>query len=65
MEAGAKEISGCTLCCAQLGLALVLTAFIGNRQPMLLFDARPEGAVFLRNCRNLGVSLAEKEGTDE
>jgi 7,8-dihydropterin-6-yl-methyl-4-(beta-D-ribofuranosyl)aminobenzene 5'-phosphate synthase len=27
----------------------------------LLFDAGPEGALFLRNCRNLGVSLADVE----
>jgi 7,8-dihydropterin-6-yl-methyl-4-(beta-D-ribofuranosyl)aminobenzene 5'-phosphate synthase len=61
IAAGAKEISGRTLCCAQLGLALVLTADIGNRHHKLLFDAGPEGALFLRNCRNLGVSLADVE----
>jgi len=61
MAAGAKEISGLTLCCAQLGLALVLTAYVGNQRHTLLFDAGPEGALFLRNCRNLGVSLADVE----
>jgi 7,8-dihydropterin-6-yl-methyl-4-(beta-D-ribofuranosyl)aminobenzene 5'-phosphate synthase len=61
MAAGAKEISGATLCCAQLGLALVLTATVGNQRHMLLFDAGPEGALFLRNCRNLGVSLVDVE----
>jgi 7,8-dihydropterin-6-yl-methyl-4-(beta-D-ribofuranosyl)aminobenzene 5'-phosphate synthase len=61
MAAGAQEISGRTLCCAQLGLALVLTAAVGNRQYRLLFDAGPEGALFLRNCQNLGVALAEVE----
>ncbi len=59
MAAGAAEISGSTLCCAQLGLALVLTAYVGGQRRMLLFDAGPEGALFLRNCRNLGVALAE------
>src|ERR671922_1028135 len=59
MAAGAKEISGRTLCCAQLGLALVLTAYVGQRYYKLLFDAGPEGAIFLRNCRNLGVELAD------
>ena len=61
MAAGATEISGSTLCCAQLGLALVLTAVASNQRHTLLFDAGPEGAIFLRNCRNLGVSLADVE----
>ena len=29
MAAGATEISGSTLCCALLGLVLVLTAYVG------------------------------------
>lgn len=61
MAAGAKELSGSTLCCAQLGLALVLTASVGGRSHTLLFDAGPEGALFLRNCQNLGLSLADVE----
>src|SRR5262245_58035982 len=59
MAAGARELSGSTLCCAQLGLALVLTAFAGDHSYKLLFDVGPEGALFLRNCQNLGVSLAD------
>jgi 7,8-dihydropterin-6-yl-methyl-4-(beta-D-ribofuranosyl)aminobenzene 5'-phosphate synthase len=61
MAAGATELSGSTLCCAQLGLALVLTVYVGNERRALLFDAGPEGPLFLRNCRNLGVSLADVE----
>jgi 7,8-dihydropterin-6-yl-methyl-4-(beta-D-ribofuranosyl)aminobenzene 5'-phosphate synthase len=61
MAAGARELSGATLCCAQLGLALVLTAYVGNRRHTLLFDAGPEGPLFLRNCGNLGVSLPDVE----
>ncbi len=61
MAAGAKELSGSTLCCAQLGLALVLTAYVGQRSHKLLFDAGPEGALFLRNCQNMGVSLVDVE----
>ena len=61
VAAGAQEISGLTLCCAQLGLALVPTADVGHHRHTLLFDAGPEGALFLRNCRNLGVSLADVE----
>src|SRR5215470_15837884 len=59
MAAGAKELSGSTLCCAQLGLALVLTASVDDRSYKLLFDAGPEGPLFLRNCQNLGVALAD------
>jgi 7,8-dihydropterin-6-yl-methyl-4-(beta-D-ribofuranosyl)aminobenzene 5'-phosphate synthase len=61
VEAGAAELSGATLCCAQLGLSLVLTAQRGQRRHTLLFDAGPEGALFVRNCRNLGVTLADLE----
>jgi hypothetical protein len=39
IAAGAQEISGLTLCCAQLGLALVLTADVGHHRHTLLFDA--------------------------
>lgn len=59
IAAGAKELSGVTLCCAQLGLALVLTASVGQHRHKLLFDAGPEGALFLRNCHNLGVGLGD------
>jgi 7,8-dihydropterin-6-yl-methyl-4-(beta-D-ribofuranosyl)aminobenzene 5'-phosphate synthase len=57
IQAGAKALSGATLCCAQLGLSLVMTASVGHHRHKLLFDAGPEGALFLRNCRNLGVDL--------
>jgi 7,8-dihydropterin-6-yl-methyl-4-(beta-D-ribofuranosyl)aminobenzene 5'-phosphate synthase len=62
IAAGVERLSGPTLCCAQLGLALVLTASVGERHQKLLFDAGPEGALFLRNCRNLGVSLGDVGG---
>jgi 7,8-dihydropterin-6-yl-methyl-4-(beta-D-ribofuranosyl)aminobenzene 5'-phosphate synthase len=61
IDAGAKEISGATLCCAELGLSLMLTGFSSNRRHKLLFDAGPEGEVFLRNCKNLGVALNDVE----
>ena len=61
IEAGAKELSGRTLCCAQLGLALVLTIAVGEHRHKVLFDAGPEGALFLRNCQNLGVRLGDVE----
>src|SRR5262247_2307400 len=59
MAAGAKELSGRSLCCAQLGLGPVLTATVGQRRHTLLFDTGPEGPLYLRNCQNLGVSLAD------
>jgi 7,8-dihydropterin-6-yl-methyl-4-(beta-D-ribofuranosyl)aminobenzene 5'-phosphate synthase len=59
MQAGATVLSGATLCCAQLGLSLVMTASVGRHRHKLLFDAGPEGALFLRNCRNLGVELED------
>jgi 7,8-dihydropterin-6-yl-methyl-4-(beta-D-ribofuranosyl)aminobenzene 5'-phosphate synthase len=61
VDAGACEISGTTLCCAQLGLALMLTAQTGGRRRKLLFDAGPEGPIFLRNCSSLGVRLDDVE----
>lgn len=61
IAAGAREISGSTLCCAQLGLSLMLTAQVGSTRHKLLFDAGPEGPIFVRNCRNLGVRLDDVE----
>jgi hypothetical protein len=52
VAAGAKELSGTTLCCAQLGLALVLTVTVdGRRRHKLLFDAGPEGRSFFGTAR--------------
>jgi len=61
IDAGAKEISGATLCCAQLGLSLMLTGHAGSKQHKVLFDAGPEGETFLRNCKDLGVALSDVE----
>lgn len=61
MKAGVSELSGATLCCAQLGLSLMLTGTVGNRRHKLLFDAGPEGPLLVRNCKNLGVTLHDVE----
>src|SRR6516162_10322287 len=53
--AGAKVISGEALLCANLGLGLRLISRVGDVRHTLLFDTGPEGAIFLRNCRNLGL----------
>jgi hypothetical protein len=34
---------------------------LGSKRQKLLFDAGPEGDIFLRNCRNLGVTLADTQ----
>jgi len=60
-DAGAEELSGTTLCCAQLGLSLMLTGHSGDMRHKLLFDAGPEGAILLRNCQDLGVALDDVE----
>ncbi|MFN8656927.1 MAG: MBL fold metallo-hydrolase [Candidatus Obscuribacterales bacterium] len=61
IKAGAHQLSGATLCCAQLGLSLMLTARSGDRRHKLLFDAGPEGGLLVRNCKNLGVTLGDVE----
>ena len=59
--AGAKVISGETLLCANLGLGLRLVSEAGSVRHTLLFDTGPEGAIFMRNCTNLGLRLGEVE----
>jgi 7,8-dihydropterin-6-yl-methyl-4-(beta-D-ribofuranosyl)aminobenzene 5'-phosphate synthase len=61
VQAGAHEMSGPNLCCAQLGLSLMLTGYTGATRHKLLFDAGPEGPIFIRNCKNLGVPLDDVE----
>lgn len=61
IAAGAKEISGTTLCCAQLGLSVLLTGTANGKRHKMLFDAGPEGYIFLRNAKNLGVDLTDVE----
>jgi hypothetical protein len=61
VRAGAKTISAEVLLCANLGYGLRLVTRSGERRHMLLFDTGPEGAIFLRNCTNLGIALGEVE----
>jgi 7,8-dihydropterin-6-yl-methyl-4-(beta-D-ribofuranosyl)aminobenzene 5'-phosphate synthase len=58
---GAQIISGETLLCANLGFGLRLRSKIEGTEHTLLFDTGPEGAIFLRNCANLGIRLSEVE----
>jgi 7,8-dihydropterin-6-yl-methyl-4-(beta-D-ribofuranosyl)aminobenzene 5'-phosphate synthase len=59
--AGAKVISGETLLCANLGFGLKLVSEVDQVRHTLLFDTGPEGAIFIRNCANLGIRLGEVE----
>jgi 7,8-dihydropterin-6-yl-methyl-4-(beta-D-ribofuranosyl)aminobenzene 5'-phosphate synthase len=59
--AGAKVISGEALLCANLGFGLRLVSQAENVQRIMLFDTGPEGAIFIRNCANLGIRLGEVE----
>ena len=58
---GAKVISGQTLLCANLGFGLRLVSTIGGVRRTMLFDTGPEGAIFIRNCANLGLQLGDVE----
>src|SRR6201986_3427252 len=61
IAAGAKVISGEALLCANLGLGLRLVSKADGVERTLLFDTGPEGAIFIRNCTNLGIRLGEVE----
>jgi 7,8-dihydropterin-6-yl-methyl-4-(beta-D-ribofuranosyl)aminobenzene 5'-phosphate synthase len=61
IRGGATVISGEALLCANLGFGLRLVSEIGGVRHTLLFDTGPEGAVFIRNCANLGIPLGEVE----
>ncbi|KTD30687.1 MBL fold metallo-hydrolase [Legionella maceachernii] len=52
---GMKELSGECLCCGAHGLSLLLTASSGRIRHSILFDAGPEGEVFLRNMNKLKI----------
>lgn len=59
IEAGATMISGETLLCANLGFGLRFTIHDNDKTHHVLFDTGPEGEIFVRNCKNMGISLGE------
>jgi 7,8-dihydropterin-6-yl-methyl-4-(beta-D-ribofuranosyl)aminobenzene 5'-phosphate synthase len=61
VRAGATILSGEALLCANLGFGCRLVSSAGGVRHTLLFDTGPEGAIFIRNCANLGVALGEVE----
>jgi 7,8-dihydropterin-6-yl-methyl-4-(beta-D-ribofuranosyl)aminobenzene 5'-phosphate synthase len=61
VRAGAKALSGEALLCANLGFGCRLVSTVGGVRHAMLFDTGPEGAIFVRNCANLGIDLGEIE----
>jgi 7,8-dihydropterin-6-yl-methyl-4-(beta-D-ribofuranosyl)aminobenzene 5'-phosphate synthase len=61
VRAGAKALSGEALLCANLGFGCRLVSTAGDVHHAMLFDTGPEGAIFIRNCANLGIALGEIE----
>jgi 7,8-dihydropterin-6-yl-methyl-4-(beta-D-ribofuranosyl)aminobenzene 5'-phosphate synthase len=57
LAAGATEMSGPSICCAAWGLSLFVSAIVGEDRRTVLFDGGPEGWVFERNAKRLGVPL--------
>lgn len=63
IKAGAQELSGKCLCCAQWGLSLLVTGRTGNDERSLLFDSGPEGYGIERNSNRLGVKFENIDAT--
>ena len=61
VRAGATALSGEALLCANLGFGCRLVSAAGGVRHTMLFDTGPEGAIFIRNCGNLGIALGEVE----
>lgn len=59
VKAGAEELSGRCLCCAQWGLSLIVTNQVNGQMRTLLFDSGPEGYGVDRNGDRLGVAFGE------
>lgn len=55
--AGARRLAGRCLCCAQWGLALVITVQHQGRRHTVLFDSGPDGYALRRNGRRLGLDF--------
>jgi 7,8-dihydropterin-6-yl-methyl-4-(beta-D-ribofuranosyl)aminobenzene 5'-phosphate synthase len=61
VRAGATALSGEALLCANLGFGCRLVSNAGGVRHTMLFDTGPEGAIFIRNCANLGIMPGEVE----
>src|SRR4051812_29449951 len=56
VRAGAAELAGRCLCCAQWGLSPAITVRAGALTRTLLFDSGPEGHGIERNGQRLGLA---------
>src|SRR5205085_11958344 len=59
MRAGMRQLSGTCQCCANHGLALVVTAFRGSRRRTVLFDAGPVDFAIEYNGTRLGIEFGD------
>jgi 7,8-dihydropterin-6-yl-methyl-4-(beta-D-ribofuranosyl)aminobenzene 5'-phosphate synthase len=57
MRAGMQQLSGSCQCCANHGLAIIVTAFRGGRSHTILFDAGPVEFAVEYNGSRLGVAF--------
>lgn len=60
-KAGMEQISGAGQCCANHGLALIITAQRGGTKHVMLFDAGPVDFAVEYNASRLGASFGEIE----
>jgi 7,8-dihydropterin-6-yl-methyl-4-(beta-D-ribofuranosyl)aminobenzene 5'-phosphate synthase len=60
-EAGMHVLAGETLCSAQHGLSLAVTAHLDGEEHTVLFDAGPDPYVVERNARVMGLDLGRIE----
>ena len=58
---GMRRVAGATLCCANHGLSLVIRAFVGDRERMVLFDAGPVDYAVEHNGKRLGIDFGAIE----
>jgi len=61
MDAGMKEMAGQSLCLAQHGLSLAVTASCKDEEHTVLFDAGPDPATLERNGRYMGFDFGSTE----
>src|ERR1700746_574872 len=61
MRAGMRELAGSCQCCANHGLAHVITAYRGGTQNTMLFDGGPVGLRSDENGARLGIDFGAIE----
>ncbi len=60
-DAGMEQLSGSCQCCANHGLALIVTAFRGENRHTMLFDAGPVDFAVEYNGTRLGAAFGQIE----